>query len=74
MWPTSQEGGNMVHDNSAAMTAKGSAPATPVPKAEEQVDSNVENSDDVPVGTSPKRDTHGSFSPTPVSWKVIPDG
>ena len=28
---TSQEGGNLVHDNSAAMTASGTAPVTPMP-------------------------------------------
>lgn len=73
-WVTSQEGGNMVHDNSPAMTAPGTAPATPVPRSEVQVDSTVGTSGDVPVGTPADRHVKGTFSPTPATWKVISDG
>jgi hypothetical protein len=41
MWVTSQEGGNLVHDNSGAMTAPGSRPVTPMPPVADQPDPTV---------------------------------
>ena len=75
MTVTSQEGGNMVHDNSPAMTAPGSAPSTPVPSQEAQTDPDIEYSANVPVGTRPDRHASDtSFSPSAMSWKVSTDG
>ena len=75
MGPTSQEGGNMVHDNGPAMTAPGSAPATPVPRSEAQSDPSVDLGPEIPVGTAPDRKaSNASFTPGPVSWKAVSDG
>lgn len=74
MWVTSQEGGNMVHDNSPAMTAKGSSPATPVPSAEAQSDPDVDLGGEQPVGTQSSRRPSSSFTPSPATWKVTSDG
>jgi len=75
MWPTSQEGGNMVHDNGPAMTAPGSAPATPVPRSEAQSDPSVDLGTQIPVGTAPARKaSNTSFSPSPATWKAVTDG
>lgn len=75
MTVTSQEGGNMVHDNSPAMTAPGSEPATPVPAAESQSNPDLENSAHIPVGSRPDRHaSNTSFSPPPLTWKVAGDG
>ena len=73
MWVTSQEGGNLVHDNSPAMTAPGTTPATPQPPAENQANPKVGTSADLPVGTPPRR-VDASFSPSPATWKTVPDG
>ena len=73
MWVTSQEGGNLVHDNSPAMTAPGTSPATPMPPAMDQSDPDVGTSAHVPVG-APHRTIGTSFSPSSMTWKVISDG
>lgn len=76
MWVTSQEGGNMVHDSSLAMTAPGSAPSTPVPKLKaEMADPTVELGAAQPVGTPPSRHASDhSFSPAPMTWKEPGNG
>lgn len=74
MWVTSQEGGNLVHDNSPAMTAPGTDPATPLPPAENQANPKVDTGAERPVGTSPSRHVHGSFTPTSANWKAVSDG
>jgi len=75
MWVTSQEGGNLVHDNSPAMTAPGSQPATPLPAVEKYADPKVDLGTQIPVGTAPDRHASGnSFSPTSDTWKVVTDG
>lgn len=68
MWITSQEGGNMVHDNTGAWSAPGSEPVTPMPPAERQPDPAVTFSgDELPVGTPPRRGEQ-SYTPSPVKW------
>jgi hypothetical protein len=65
-WVTSEEGGNLVHDNSAAMTAPGSVPATPLPPVEQQADPAV-----TPIGharTVMLPDGPRSGPPSPVPW------
>ena len=75
MWVTSQEAGNLVHDNSPAMTAPGSQPATPLPAVEDYADPHVDLGAQRPVGTAPERHASDhSFSPAPDTWKVITDG
>ena len=74
MWPTSQEGGNLVHDNAPAMTAPGSEPATPTPKMEAQSDPSVDLGSKIPVGTAQPRRATTSFSPASMTWKVTSDG
>ena len=75
MWPTSQEGGNLVHDNSPAMTAPGTMPATPTPPAEDMSDPSVDLGAQIPVGTAPARKaSNTSFSPSPAAWKAVSDG
>jgi hypothetical protein len=66
MTVTSQEGGNLVHDNSAAMTAKGTEPVTPMPAAENMPDPQLGTTARVPVSTQKQP---GGFTPTAVSWK-----
>jgi len=74
MWPTSQEGGNLIHDNGPAMTAPGTEPATPMPSAEHMSDPDVGDSARIPLGTAAARRPHTGFAPSQVSWKVITDG
>ena len=75
MWVTSQEGGNLVHDNSPAMTAPGTDPATPLPAAENQANPHVDIGAERPVGTPPTRHASDhSYSPSTAAWKVITDG
>lgn len=56
MWITSQEGGNLTHDNSGAMTAPGSAPATPMPPAVQQADPVVHPLDHARTVLTPGND------------------
>lgn len=70
MWVTSQEGGNMVHDNSPAMTAPGSQPVTPVPKAESQPDPAVEMPSSRAVGEDGRPAPGKSYSPAARQWKA----
>ena len=75
MWVTSQEGGNLVHDNSGAMTAPGSRPVTPLPPVSEQPDPHVDMGTPIAVGAQarhPKPAT--SFSPASVTWKGLDNG
>lgn len=75
MWVTSQEGGNLVHDNSGAMTAPGSRPVTPMPPEVEQPDPTVALGTPIAVGAParhPKPST--SFSATSVTWKGLDNG
>lgn len=51
MTVTSQEGGNLVHDNSPAMTAPGTEPVTPMPPVEDQPRPRLGTSARIPVGT-----------------------
>jgi hypothetical protein len=65
-WVTSQEAGNLVHDNSPAMTAPGTEPATPMPAAEHMADPSV-----TPIGHArttlvPSGPRGGA--PSPVPW------
>ena len=72
MWVTSQEGGNLVHDNSGAMTAPGSRPVTPLPPVAEQPDPTVDLGTALKVGAParhPRPST--SFSPAAVTWKGL---
>ena len=69
-WITSQDGGNMIHDNDPAMTGPGSPPVTPLPARKEQGNPTVTYTGDVPVGSKPDRSgTGGGYSPSSVSWK-----
>jgi hypothetical protein len=68
---TSQDGGNMVHDNSPAQTAPGSAPVTPLPAADHMPDPNLDVGAERPVGTPAARRPHGSYSPSSASWKTV---
>ena len=75
MWVTSQEGGNLVHDNSGAMTAPGSRPVTPLPPVSEQPDPTVDLGTPEPVGKPARHPQPAtSFSPTPVTWKGLGNG
>ena len=72
MWVTSQEGGNLVHDNSGAMTAPGSKPVTPLPPAEDQPDPTVALAEALKPGTPARHPKpSASFSPTAVTWKGL---
>lgn len=67
---TSQEGGGLIHDNSPAMTAPGSTPATPQPKADVQSDPTLDVGTARPVGTAKTRRVHDtSYSPTTADWR-----
>ena len=66
MWITSQEGGNLTHDNSGAMTAPGSAPATPMPPAVQQADPVVRPADHARTVLVPDGPRGGQ--PSPVPW------
>lgn len=69
MWVTSQEGGNMVHDNTGAYSAPGTEPVTPMPPADKQPDPHVTPAgDQLPVGTPPRR-IDNAFTPAAVTWK-----
>jgi hypothetical protein len=72
MTVTSQEGGNLVHDNSPAMTAPGTDPVTPMPDAKQMPDPQLGTSSRVKLPTQPQPGT--SYSPTPVTWKAVSDG
>lgn len=74
MWPTSQEGGNMVHDNSPAMTAPGSEPVTPVPKAEAQPDPTVPVPAARPVGDTGRGQPGKGYTPSAMAWKAAGNG
>jgi hypothetical protein len=65
MTVTSQEGGNLVHDNSGAMTAKGTEPVTPMPAPENQPDPQLGTTGTVKVSTQKQP---GGFTPSPVRW------
>ena len=56
---TSQDGGNMVHDNSPAMTAPGSEPVTPLPAADHMPTPNLDMGAVRPVGTPASRRPRG---------------
>ena len=72
MWVTSQEGGNLVHDNSGAMTAPGSRPVTPMPPEVEQPDPHVDMGSPIGVGTPARHPQPAtSFSPSAVTWKGL---
>jgi hypothetical protein len=64
MTVTSQQEGNLVHDNSPAMTAPGTDPATPVPAAENMPDPHLGTSTRVPVSTQKQP---GGYTATGVS-------
>ena len=64
MWITSQEGGNLVHDNSGAMTAPGTEPVTPMPAAERMPDPTVTPLQHDRVVTARP---HQAYNPAP--WK-----
>ena len=66
MTVTSQEGGNLVHDNSPAMTAKGTEPVTPMPSAENMPDPQLSTTSRLPVST--QKQPRG-YAPAAVSWK-----
>jgi hypothetical protein len=75
MWVTSQEGGNLIHDNSGAMTAPGTRPATPMPPEVEQSDPNVALGPQIAVGAPARHPQPStSFSPTSVTWKDLDNG
>ncbi len=65
---TSQQEGNLVHDNSPAMTSPGSMPATPVPAAENMPDPHVDMGPVRPVGDDGKPEP-SSYSPSPRTWR-----
>ena len=69
MTATSQEGGNLVHDNSPAMTAPGSAPVTPMPDAKQMPDPALDMGAKEPVGTPGSRQPRG-YTPSPRQWKT----
>jgi hypothetical protein len=69
MWITSQEGGNMIHDNTGAWSAPGTEPVTPMPDADHQPDPHVAMiPKPLSVGT-----TGQGYAPAPVAWKGTPD-
>lgn len=70
MWVTSQEGGNMIHDNSPAMTAPGSAPVTPVPRAETQPNPTVDVGTPRGVGDTGRGQPGKSYTPAVPAWKT----
>lgn len=72
MWVTSQEGGNLVHDNSGAMTAPGSRPVTPLPPVEDQPDPAVALGTALKVGAPARHpQPSASFTPAAVTWKGL---
>ena len=74
MWITSQEGGNMVHDNTGAYSSPGSEPVTPIPPPDKQPDPTVTFSgDELPVGTPPRRADDTSYTPSPAVWGPVDD-
>lgn len=69
-WITSQEGGNIVHDNSGAGAGPGTVPVTPMPAVENQADPHV-TAIDKPRSVL----TAGSaYVPSPAVWKETADG
>lgn len=72
MTVTSQEGGNLVHDNSPAMTAPGSQPVTPMPDEKAMPDPQLDVGADRPVGTQDRRRPAG-YTPSPQEWKKAGD-
>ena len=75
MWVTSQEGGNLVHDNSGAGTALGGRPVTPMPPAEDQPDPHVDMTAAGAVGVPARHPKpSASFTPAPVAWKGLDNG
>jgi hypothetical protein len=68
MTVTSQEGGNLVHDNSPAMTAAGTAPVTPMPPVDSQPDPALGTSGHVKVSTQKQP---SGYTPTAVAWKTV---
>ena len=65
---TSQEGGNLVHDNSPAMTAPGSEPVTPMPDEKQMPAPELGTSARVRVGTQPQ--PGASYTASPMTWKA----
>ena len=75
MWVTSQEGGNLVHDNSGAMTAPGGRAVTPLPPAEDQPDPHVDVTNAGAVGVPSRHPRPGtSYTPSSVTWKGLDNG
>lgn len=73
MWVTSQEGGNMIHDNTGAFSAPGTEPVTPMPDVQHMPDPHVTPAGErLPTGTPPRRMTE--YSPSPVRWGPADDG
>jgi hypothetical protein len=76
MTVTSQEGGNLVHDNSPAMTAPGSAPVTPMPDEKQMPDPVLDVGPPRAVGAP----AHGhgqpgkGYSPAATTWKAAGNG
>lgn len=68
---TSQEGGNLVHDNSPAMTAPGSAPVTPMPDAKQLPDPQLDAGPERPVGDTGRGQPGKSYSPSALTWKKL---
>lgn len=72
MWITSQEGGNMIFDNSGAMTAPGTDPVTPVPKeVSAHPDPRAGVSATITVGQMPEgKKPTTSYTPAPRRWQA----
>lgn len=72
MTATSQEGGNLVHDNGPAMTAPGSRPVTPMPGEKAMPDPQMDMGAKRPAGTQEPRRPRG-YAPSPRQWKKTGD-
>lgn len=72
MWPTSQEGGNMMSGRPGAMSAPGSQPVTPLPPAKDQGVPHVDLGSQQKTGDDGKpraRTTAGKPNLPEPSWK-----
>ena len=73
MWPTSQEGGNMMSARPGAMSAPGSQPVTPLPPAKDQGTPHVDMGPQQKPGDDGKlkaRITAGKPNLPEPSWKT----
>jgi hypothetical protein len=72
MWPTSQEGGNMMSGRPGAMSAPGSQPVTPLPPAKDQGTPHVDLGPEQEPGDDGKpkaRTTAGKPDLPAPAWK-----